>query len=164
MATSCKVSSPAQVVRVSRCAMRAAPRRSSRPGKLARAASRLSRPRRAGADGAKAEQVCQQRAIRFGSFLVEVAGQRDADLFLLCPCLLRERAVHAHADHFGVHALIRVESRGDVAHFFGADAGESEREEQEHGVLLAEIVAELYVHQTGSLLRFETEIWCFGTN
>src|SRR6266542_2003703 len=46
-----------------------------------------------GTDRAQAEQVRQECAVGFGGFLVEVAGQAEADFFLLRPGLLGEWAV-----------------------------------------------------------------------
>ena len=56
-----------------------------------------------------------------------------------------------------------AEAGGEVAHFLGADAGEREREEQQHGVLLAEVVAEFHVHEAGGLLGLEGEVGGFGS-
>ena len=112
-------------------------------------------------DGAKADEVGEQNTVSLGGFLIQIAGERDADLFLLRPGFLRERAIDAHADDFGVHAFVLAQTGGDVAHFSGTDAGEGEREENQDGVGFAEIVAELHIHQTAGLLGFERKIWSF---
>jgi hypothetical protein len=57
-----------------------------------------------------------------------------------------------------------AEAGADVAHFAGANAGESGGEEEQHGVLPAEILTQLDVHQTGGVLGFESEVWSLGTN
>ena len=61
--------------------------------------------------------------------LVEVADQRDADLFFLRPSFLSKRAVNADADDVGVQITVAAETGGDVAKLLGADAGECEWEE-----------------------------------
>src|SRR5664279_1930777 len=58
-------------------------------------------------------------------FLVQVAGQRNADLLLLRPRLLRERGIDADSDDIRVEATISAKTAANVAHLLRADAGES---------------------------------------
>ena len=73
-----------------------------------------------------------------------------------------------HADKdvvdLGAEAGVAAEAVGDVAHLLGADAGVGQREEKQHGLLLAEIVAQLDVLETFGGFRLEGEIGGFGTN
>ena len=41
---------------------------------------------------------------------------------------------------------------------------EGEREKQQHGVLLAEVVAELHIHEAGGLFGLERKVGGFGSD
>lgn len=81
-----------------------------------------------------ASEAWEEHIVGFGGFFVEVADERDGDLFFLCPGFLCEGAVHTDADHVGVQGAVGSESGADFAEFLGADASESERDKQQHGV------------------------------
>src|ERR1043166_3576948 len=74
-------------------------------------------------------------------FLVEIARERDANLLFLRPGFLRERSIHADRDDARVQSGVSVERARDVAHFTRANAGERRGEEEQHGVLFAEVIA-----------------------
>jgi hypothetical protein len=106
----------------------------------------------------------KQHVIFLRHDFVQVAGERDADFFLLRPRFLREGRVHAQSDHIGVEARVLAQTRRDVAQFSRANAGEGRGEEQQDRVFLAEIIRELHIHQAGGLFRFQGEIGSFGAN
>jgi hypothetical protein len=93
-------------------------------------------------DALEAQQVGKQHVIGLGDFLVEVGKDRESEFVLLGPGFLRERAVHADAIDGGAEAVIGDEVLAHAAHLVRADARESQREEQEHGLLFAEVVGE----------------------
>jgi hypothetical protein len=57
-----------------------------------------------------------------------------------------------------------TEPSRDVAHFFRANARERRREEQEHGIFFAEVIAQFHVHQSRRLLGFQSEVRSFAAN
>src|ERR1039458_8096068 len=64
-------------------------------------------------------------------FLVQVAGQRDADLLLLRPRFLCKWRIDTNCDDIRVKAAIGAQTTADVAHLLRADAGESGGEKQQ---------------------------------
>ena len=71
---------------------------------------------------------------------------------------MRKGAVDADADDICIETGVLRETGRDVAQLLGADSGESQRNEQQDGVLGAKVGAELYVNQTGRGLGLEGEI------
>ena len=105
----------------------------------------------------------EENSVGLGRFLVQVTGQSDGDLLLLSPGFLSEWAVHAEADDAGAQVGVSFDAARNVAQFLSANASEGQREEQQHGVRLAEVVREFHVHQAISIFRLEGEIRSFGT-
>ena len=91
----------------------------------------------------------EQDPIGLGRFLVQIADQLNADLALIGPSLLRKGAVDADADDICIETGVLRETGRDVAQFLSADSGESQRNEQQDGVLGAKVGAELHINQTG---------------
>ena len=113
---------------------------------------------------ADASQIREKNAISVGHGLVQIAGQGEADFFPFGPRFLREGRIHAHGDDGGVEAGVLAEAGGDVAQLRGADTGEGSGKKQEHRVFLAEIRAQLDIHQTAIGLGFKGEVRRLGTN
>lgn len=110
-----------------------------------------------------AYQIGKQHVIGFRNIFVKVARERDRDVLLLSPRFLSERTVHTDGDHLGIKVRVGFESARDIAHFLGANAGESQRKEQQHRIAVADVVGELDVLEALGRLGLESEVGCLGT-
>jgi len=79
---------------------------------------------------------------------VEVGGEGHADAGGFHPGFLGEGGVDGDGDDIGAELLVFVEQAGDLAEFVGADAREGQRHEEDDGLALADVAAEVDVDQT----------------
>lgn len=124
---------------------------------------------RAFGDAAHAQILLREEAIvrdtvRAGDLVLVIGEQGHRDLFLLGPRALRERVVAANAEHVGIETSISAQSLAHLAHFLRAHARERHREEQQDGVLPAEIAAELDLLRALGRFRGQFKIQCLVAN
>ena len=116
------------------------------------------------ASSADAGETGEKNTVGLGGFLIEVADERDGDALLLRPRFLRKWAVHAHADDFRIEARVAADALRHVAKFLCAYAGEREREEQDDGVLFAEVGGKRHVLEAVGVFAFECEVGGLGSD
>lgn len=114
------------------------------------------------AGGTKPEEVVEEHTIVTGGGFIEIAGYFEADFFLGCPSFLGEGAIDTDGDDISIQVGISTQTGGDVTHFLGANAGESEWEEQEYGVFGTLVVAELDFGNAFGVFGLQAEVGSLG--
>jgi len=78
----------------------------------------------------------------FNGHAVEVRNERHLDVIGFSPSFLSEGAIDRNRDDIGTEGLVVVEVTRDFAKFFRAGTRESEGEEQNDGLTLADIATQ----------------------
>jgi hypothetical protein len=84
-------------------------------------------------------QVLESNPVLVHHLPVEVAQERELEMVLVGPGLLRPRRVYGDSYNLSVHGIELVTAVSESAHLGGADTGESSGEERQDHILALEL-------------------------
>ena len=96
----------------------------------------VNHERRALGDALKSPQVVKVRSVGLARLTIEVAEQREVQMFFFFPLLLRKGAIHTDAKDLGIEIRVVVEIVPYGTEFCGTHAGKGKGDKEQEDIFL----------------------------